>query len=116
MSKHTQQKEHPRLSNNANDRRNAKEWDGQNGGCRLRLVLELKRSAFRGCVSLSLISDFILPAVVAMLQLPHVMRKARAKLDNVVGPDRIPEFHDKKAFRTLMRSETRPCRGGRSLC
>ncbi|KAG2347077.1 hypothetical protein BDR05DRAFT_711213 [Suillus weaverae] len=58
----------------------------------------------------------MLPAIVAMLQLPHVMRKARAKLDNVVGPDRIPEFHDKKAFRKPMRSETRPCGGAQSLC
>lgn len=29
----------------------------------------------------------MLSAVVAMLHFPHVMRKAQAKLDNVVGPD-----------------------------
>ncbi|KAG0698338.1 cytochrome P450 [Suillus ampliporus] len=35
---------------------------------------------------------------LAMLHFPHVMRKAQAELDNVIGADRIPEFHDKESL------------------
>ncbi|KAH7912492.1 cytochrome P450 [Hygrophoropsis aurantiaca] len=35
---------------------------------------------------------------LAMLHFPEVMKKSQAELDAVVGPDRIPEFHDKESL------------------
>jgi len=36
--------------------------------------------------------------VLAMLHFPHVMKKAQAELDAIVGPDRMPEFADQDAL------------------
>jgi cytochrome P450 len=31
-----------------------------------------------------------------MLHAPHVLRKAQAEIESVVGPDRMPDFDDKE--------------------
>ncbi|KAG2057982.1 hypothetical protein BDR06DRAFT_1004669 [Suillus hirtellus] len=53
--------------------------------------------SFSGVLAVETSNTFFL----AMLHFPHVMRKAQAKLDNVVGPDNTP----KKAFRTALTQE-----------
>ena len=35
-------------------------------------------------------------STVAMLHYPHVIKKAQAEIDRVIGQDRLPEFSDKE--------------------
>lgn len=36
----------------------------------------------------------LLTFMLAMVQYPAVQNKAQEELDRVVGPDRLPDFHD----------------------
>ena len=36
--------------------------------------------------------------MLAMLLYPDVQKKAQAELDNVLGPDRLPEFDDRESL------------------
>ncbi|KAI0050340.1 cytochrome P450 [Auriscalpium vulgare] len=44
-------------------------------------------------------SGVIFTFILAMLHFPHVMRKAQAEIDSIVGFDRMPEFEDKERLR-----------------
>nr|BAK09444.1 cytochrome P450 [Postia placenta] len=41
-------------------------------------------------------ADVVLTLILAMLLHPNVSEKAQKEIDSVVGPDRLPEFHDRK--------------------